>query len=542
MSLSRVSLREQASDWIVMEGRYRLEGERPQVGRQKLSHQMPAAGALPARNSLQLPGAILIAVASTLHMYNSAQAAEPAVASVSFSPATITALAGCPEVPGVDVFVGLSTGEVAILDASTLSTKAEIPKDVVVLCKPDEITIGSDVVAASILPGASDATAVVVYACGTAATFVIPEVDPESRLTKKERKAINSGIGFSVTGMATRVTAATVTAPPMLTGAVNGRPGREELSVQDSLDASGSTATNSHGGNGQNGAAANGLVSEQRLSAGAHVTCAALSPDGRMIAMGFESGTTAVLDRDTLALQQGFTSFFGSVLCLAWSPDAAVLAAGGQDDLIAVYSLRHRATLAWCEAHQSWVSGVAFDGQHCQRGSRDPTSDEVTPDVYRVVSVGQDCQLAVWDVVLDADIVEAAEERRDAALALANRAASISADGGGSEVGTPGGQAPGGLSMALGGMSVGGGAKGEGVVLPSVPRGGMTLLMPLVVCAVHPEPCCAVLPCEEYIFTVDWAGAVRAWRRPRPTVAQLAISRSHARKQSQTKVHKESLG
>lgn len=49
--------------------------------------------------------------------------------------------------------------------------------------------------------------------------------------------------------------------------------------------------------------------------------------------------------------------------CCAWSPDGEWVAAGGQDDLVALYSLRERAVVAWGGGHASWVSAVAFDPQ-----------------------------------------------------------------------------------------------------------------------------------------------------------------------------------
>jgi len=54
-------------------------------------------------------------------------------------------------------------------------------------------------------------------------------------------------------------------------------------------------------------------------------------------------------------------SYYGGLLCCAWSPDGRHLAAGGEDDLVALYSVADRETVAWGEAHGSWVSAIAFD-------------------------------------------------------------------------------------------------------------------------------------------------------------------------------------
>ena len=63
-----------------------------------------------------------------------------------------------------------------------------------------------------------------------------------------------------------------------------------------------------------------------------------------------------------MTLSQLFAqSYYGGLLCCTWSPDGRYLAAGGEDDLVALYSVADRETVAWGEAHGSWVSAVAFD-------------------------------------------------------------------------------------------------------------------------------------------------------------------------------------
>lgn len=54
-------------------------------------------------------------------------------------------------------------------------------------------------------------------------------------------------------------------------------------------------------------------------------------------------------------------SYYGGLLCCAWSPDARYVAAGGEDDLVAVYGLAERCLVAVGRGHSSWVSQVAFD-------------------------------------------------------------------------------------------------------------------------------------------------------------------------------------
>ena len=56
-------------------------------------------------------------------------------------------------------------------------------------------------------------------------------------------------------------------------------------------------------------------------------------------------------------------SYYGGLLCLAWSQDGRYIATGGEDDLISLYGLIEQAVVAWGEGHMSWVAAVAFDDQ-----------------------------------------------------------------------------------------------------------------------------------------------------------------------------------
>lgn len=108
-----------------------------------------------------------------------------------------------------------------------------------------------------------------------------------------------------------------------------------------------------------------------------------------------------------------FTSYFGAINCVAWSPDGRfvvvsfpasllfppfperVLSAelaplsrqtGGQDDLVTVYAPLEQHIVAHCQGHSSWVTGVAWDASR---------SEERT---LRIASVGEDCKLILWDL------------------------------------------------------------------------------------------------------------------------------------------------
>lgn len=51
-------------------------------------------------------------------------------------------------------------------------------------------------------------------------------------------------------------------------------------------------------------------------------------------------------------------SYFGGLLCLAWSPDSRYIVTGGEDDLITVYSVAEKRVMCRGQGHKSWISKV----------------------------------------------------------------------------------------------------------------------------------------------------------------------------------------
>ncbi len=54
-------------------------------------------------------------------------------------------------------------------------------------------------------------------------------------------------------------------------------------------------------------------------------------------------------------------SYYGGLLCVAWSHDGRYIATGGEDDLISIYGVLERSVVVWGQGHTSWVAAVAFD-------------------------------------------------------------------------------------------------------------------------------------------------------------------------------------
>ena len=65
------------------------------------------------------------------------------------------------------------------------------------------------------------------------------------------------------------------------------------------------------------------------------------------------------------ACERAAQSYYGSLTCCAWSSDGRYVAAGGEDDLVAVFGLGERCVVAWGEGLSSFITAVAFD---CRRG------------------------------------------------------------------------------------------------------------------------------------------------------------------------------
>lgn len=118
------------------------------------------------------------------------------------------------------------------------------------------------------------------------------------------------------------------------------------------------------------------------------VTAAALSPDGVHLAVATtDRGMMYIVDVSTGHVVGGFRSFFGNFCCCTWSPDGKYIAAGGEDDLIAIYKIGSNHVLAHCQGHTSWPTCCTFEYCSDMR--------------LRLLSVGQDCRLCIWEINLE---------------------------------------------------------------------------------------------------------------------------------------------
>jgi WD40 repeat protein len=120
------------------------------------------------------------------------------------------------------------------------------------------------------------------------------------------------------------------------------------------------------------------------------VTAFAFSPDCQHVAIVSVDGCLRIIDFVQETLYDTYSSYFGGLLCVCWSPDGRYVLTGGQDDLVTIWAFREQRIVARCQGHQSWVTGVSFDPWRCDERN------------YRFGSVGEDTKLLLWDFSVNA--------------------------------------------------------------------------------------------------------------------------------------------
>ena len=128
---------------------------------------------------------------------------------------------------------------------------------------------------------------------------------------------------------------------------------------------------------------------------------------------------------------------FGAIFAAAFSPCGRFIAAGGEAAIVEMFDCKHKCVVTYGGAgHQSWVSDICFDvhmatndknsmnaassssslamqhnadNNHAEDDDSDSDTNlgnDVEPGTLRVVSVGADCQMCVWDFLTEAFIDE----------------------------------------------------------------------------------------------------------------------------------------
>ncbi|KAL2915827.1 hypothetical protein HK105_204528 [Polyrhizophydium stewartii] len=207
------------------------------------------------------------------------------------------------------------------------------------------------------------------------------------------------------------------------------------------------------------------------------ITAISFSLDCQNVAFTSLDGTLKVVDYFDGKLLDTHKSYFGGLTCVAWSPDGKFIIAGGQDDLVSVWTFRGR-IVARCQGHSSWVTGVAFDHHRC------------TDRNYRFGSVGEDTRLCLWDF----------------SISSLHRPRSIAPSKYGS------------MPRSRSRLDVDRRVSFDApVVHEPLPKSQVPIIESFAQCkGVHDSPLCSIAFREDCIVTSDKSGFVRIWNRPQP--------------------------
>lgn len=220
----------------------------------------------------------------------------------------------------------------------------------------------------------------------------------------------------------------------------------------------------------------------------------AFSPDNRHLAIVSEDGSLRIIDYLKEQLLDVFSSYYGGLICVCWSPDGRYVVTGGQDDLVSIWSLEDSTLVARCQGHNSWVTGVAFDPWRCDDRN------------YRFGSVGEDCRLLLWDFSVG--------------MLHRPRAASVRQRGSiSSHVPQPRTRADSSTTRLRSDSNLTSGSADGGdeqeVVHPVEPRARTAMLPPVMAKSVDEHPLCWLGFEEDCILTSCENGHIKTWDRPK---------------------------
>ncbi|XP_058087716.1 probable catabolite repression protein creC isoform X2 [Magnolia sinica] len=212
------------------------------------------------------------------------------------------------------------------------------------------------------------------------------------------------------------------------------------------------------------------------------VNSISFSMNGTYLATVGRDGYLRIFNYSKELLVCGVKSYYGALLCCAWSSDGKYVLTGGEDDLVQVWSMEDRKVVAWGEGHNSWVSGVAFDSYWSSPAS-DGSGENI---VYRFGSVGQDTRLLLWDLVVDEIVVP------------------------------PHRHPPGGSPASFGGnqSSNWDNICSVGTLQPAPSMRDVPKLSPVVAHRVHAEPLSGLIFSNESVIAICREGHMKIWVRP----------------------------
>ena len=116
----------------------------------------------------------------------------------------------------------------------------------------------------------------------------------------------------------------------------------------------------------------------------------AFSPDGKLLAVGDDSGTVQLWNTENYQVLMLKKVHNSAVMSITFSPDGSTLASGSSDKTIKLWSVQKQCELTTFKGHEQWVWSVAFspDGSMLASGGSDRT--------VKLWSIEQQCELATF--------------------------------------------------------------------------------------------------------------------------------------------------
>ena len=249
------------------------------------------------------------------------------------------------------------------------------------------------------------------------------------------------------------------------------------------------------------------------VGGGAALNALAFSSDGTKLATGGADGVLTVyeigaerLPTEKVLLRLG--SYFGGVLCLAWSCDDRLLFSGGEDDMVSVWSVHRGAVVARGQGHRSWVNAVAADpcDLDLNLSRLDLDGRASRPRTHRFATGGADARLLLWEYTEEDN--EADDDGGGAADPTMGQAAPSPSRYGTSQ-GAP--------SPSRYGASQASQASQGAAVLAVVPPPAFKAvprLLPMAAAQLHLQPISSLLAGRHALLTACVGGQVKTWARP----------------------------